>query len=73
MALNNLTGEAVKGWIPETADAFEDVLTHRLVLPGDFILPPYGFMWLKPVGQDRANLPLGPNAPRPDYLGSDKE
>jgi len=73
VALNNLTGEAVKGWIPETADAFEDVLTHRLVLPGDFILPPYGFMWLKPVGQDRANLPLGPNAPRPDYLGSDKE
>jgi len=72
VVLNNLTGEDVKGWIPETADAFEDVLTGERVLPGDYTLPPYGFVWFKPVGEDRANLPSGPNAPQEEYLGSDK-
>lgn len=72
MALNDLTGGAVKAWIPEIADALEDVLTGQKVLPGDYSLPPYGFVWLKPVGQDRDNLPFGPNAPQPDHLSSDK-
>jgi maltose alpha-D-glucosyltransferase/alpha-amylase len=73
VVLNNLTDAEVHGWIPETAAAFEDLLTGARVLPGDYILPPYGFVWLKPIGPDLPDKPHGPNAPRPDYLGSDKE
>ena len=73
VVLNNLTDAEVHGWIPETAAAFEDLLTGEQVFPGDYLLPPYGFVWLKPIGPDLPNRPLGPNAPRPQYLGSDKE
>lgn len=72
VSLNNLTDKEVKGWIPETAEAFEDILTGQKVLPGDYVLPPYGFVWLKPIGSDRANQPSGPNAPQPLDLSSDK-
>ena len=42
------------------------------ILPGDYTLPAYGFLWLQPVG-DKPNIPSGPNAPQPGYLGSDKQ
>jgi len=49
VVLNNLSGEEIKGWIPETAQSFEDLLTGETVLPGDYTLKPYGYVWLKPV------------------------
>ena len=73
VVLNNLSGEEVKGWIPETALSFEDLLTGKTILPGDYTLAPYTFIWLKPVGPDLPNIPTGPNAPLPGYLGSDKQ
>lgn len=48
VVLNNLTDEPVKGIIPEEAEVFVDLLTKERVLPGDYILPPYGFVWLMP-------------------------
>ena len=73
VVLNNLRGEEVSGWIPETAAAFTDLLTGETILPGDYTLAPYAFVWLKPLGPDRPNVPTGPNAPQPGYLGSDKQ
>ncbi len=73
VVLNNLSGEEIKGWIPETALSFEDLLTGKTILPGDYTLAPYTFIWLKPVGPDLPNIPTGPNAPLPGYLGSDKQ
>lgn len=72
VALNNLTAQPAQGWIPETAAAFEDLLTGEVIRPGDFTLPPYGFVWLAPLGPDLSDHPSGPNAPIPGYLGSDK-
>jgi maltose alpha-D-glucosyltransferase/alpha-amylase len=73
VVLSNLSGEEVDGWIPETALSFEDLLTGEIIMPGDYTLKPYGYVWLKPVGPDRPNVPTGPNAPQPGYLGSDKQ
>jgi len=73
VVLNNLSGEEIKGWIPETAQSFEDLLTGETVLPGDYTLKPYGYIWLKPVIENTENLPSGPNAKQPGYLGSDKQ
>ena len=73
VVLNNLSGEDVSGWIPETAQSFEDLLTGEIVLPGDYTLKPFGYVWLKPIGPDLPNVPTGPNAPQPSYLGSDKQ
>jgi maltose alpha-D-glucosyltransferase/alpha-amylase len=73
VVLNNLRGEEVSGWIPETAAAFTDLLTGETILPGDYTLAPYAFVWLKPLGPDKPNVPTGPNAPQPGYLGSDKQ
>ena len=47
--LNNLRDTPVSGWIPETADKFVDILTGNVIHPGDYTLPPYGFVWLLPV------------------------
>ncbi len=71
VVLNNLRNTPVSGWIPETAESFIDILTGETILPGDYTLPPYGFRWLKPVG-DKANNPSGPNAPVEGDLGSDR-
>ncbi len=73
VVLNNLSGEEVRGWIPETALSFEDLLTGEIVLPGDYTLKPYGYVWLKPLTENIQNLPSGPNAKQPGYLGSDKQ
>jgi maltose alpha-D-glucosyltransferase/alpha-amylase len=73
VVLNNLSSEEISGWIPETAAEFVDLLTGETVRPGDYVLAPYGFVWLKPVGPDLPNVPTGPNAPQPGYLGSDKQ
>ena len=43
VVLNNLTDSPVKGIIPEEAENFVDLL------PGEYVLPPYGFVWLMPV------------------------
>ena len=72
VVLNNLRDVPVSGWIPETAEMFVDLLTGATILPGDYTLPAYGFLWLQPVG-DKPNTPSGPNAPQPGYLGSDKQ
>ena len=73
VVVNNLSGEEVRGWIPETAHSFTELLSGETVLPGDYTLPPYGFVWLQPVNENKANLPSGPNANQPGYLGSDKQ
>ncbi|MDD3948507.1 MAG: maltose alpha-D-glucosyltransferase [Anaerolineaceae bacterium] len=73
VVLNNLTDQPAKGWIPETAAAFTYLLTGDTVLPGDYTLAPYAFVWLKPIGPDLPNVPTGPNAPQPGCLGSDKQ
>lgn len=73
VALNNLTDQPIHGWIPETAASFEDLLTGQVVFPGDFILPPYGFVWLSPIGPDLPNQPAGPNVKIHDYQPSDKQ
>ncbi|MGI6258989.1 MAG: maltose alpha-D-glucosyltransferase [Anaerolineaceae bacterium] len=49
VVLNNLTDAPVKGTIPEEAAVFIDLLTNERVVPGDYVLPPYGFVWLMPV------------------------
>ena len=49
VVLNNLTDSPVKGIIPEEAENFVDLLTKERVVPGDYVLPPYGFVWLMPV------------------------
>jgi maltose alpha-D-glucosyltransferase/alpha-amylase len=49
VVLNNLRDTPVSGWIPETAEKFVDILTGNEILPGDYTLPPYGFVWLLPV------------------------
>ncbi len=49
VVLNNLTDAPVKGTIPEEAVVFVDILTNERVIPGDYVLPPYGFVWLMPV------------------------
>ncbi len=49
VVLNNLTDSPVKGIIPEVAENFVDLLTKERVVPGDYVLPPYGFVWLMPV------------------------
>jgi hypothetical protein len=72
VVLNNLRDTPVKGWIPETAEKFINLLTGETILPGDYTLPAYGYLWLQPVGE-QPNIPSGPNAPRPGYLGSDKQ
>ena len=72
VVLNNLRDQPVKGWIPETAEKFMDLLTGEMILPGDYTLPAFGFLWLQPVG-DKPNTLSGPNAPQPGYLGSDKQ
>ena len=71
VVLNNLRDTPVKGWIPETAEYFIDMLTGETILPGDYTLPAYGFCWLQPVG-DKANILSGPNAPVKGDLGSDR-
>jgi hypothetical protein len=73
VVLNNLSGEAVSGWVPETAQSFEDLLTGETILPGDYTLKPFGYVWLKPVNDKKENLPSGPNAKQAGYLGSDKQ
>lgn len=67
VVLNNLSGEEVSGWIPETVRSFQDLLSGAIVLPGDYTLPPYGYVWLRPVGENTDNLPGGPNAKQPGY------
>jgi maltose alpha-D-glucosyltransferase/alpha-amylase len=54
VVLNNLRNAPVKGWIPETAEKFIDILSGETVLPGDYTLSPYGFLWLLPV-DDHSN------------------
>ena len=71
VVLNNLRDVPVKGWIPETAEKFIDLLSGETILPGDYTMPAYGFCWLLPVG-DKANIPSGPNAPVKGDLGSDR-
>jgi hypothetical protein len=73
VVLNNLSDRAIRGWFPETAPAFRDMLTGREFLPGDQVLEPYEFLWLQPLGAPPPNAPSGPNAPQPGYLGSDKQ
>lgn len=51
VVLNNLSGEEVRGWIPETASCFKDLLTGDTIPPGEYKLKPYGFVWLLPVGE----------------------
>lgn len=72
VVLNNLRDVPVKGWIPETAEKFIDLLSGETILPGDYSLPPYGIRWLQPVG-DKPNTPSGPNAPIEGDLGSDRQ
>lgn len=72
VVLNNLTDAPVSGWIPETAKSFLDLLTGESILPGDYTLAPYAFVWLKPVGPDLPNEAAGPNRAQTGYLGSDK-
>ena len=71
VVLNNLRDTPVKGWIPETAEYFIDLLTGEAILPGDYNLPAFGFMWLQPVGE-QPNIPSGPNAAVKGDLGSDR-
>lgn len=49
VVLNNLRATPVSGWIPETAEKFVNILTGNVIHPGDYTLPPYGFVWLLPV------------------------
>lgn len=80
VVLNNLSDQAVKGWIPEDAVVFIDLLSGDRVMPGDYVLPPYGFVWLMPEDQwvgvgeaeNDGTVPAGPNAPVEGYLGSDR-
>ncbi|MBP7213374.1 MAG: maltose alpha-D-glucosyltransferase [Anaerolineaceae bacterium] len=51
VVLNNLRDTPVSGWIPETADKFVDILTGNVIHPGDYTLPPYGFIWINPIEQ----------------------
>lgn len=69
--LSNLSGEEVGGWIPESAFSFKDLLTDETILPGDYKLKPYGYVWLEPTSPDLPNVPAGPKASHPGYLGSD--
>ena len=71
VVLNNLRDMPIRGWVPETADEFVDLLTGERILPGDYTLPSYGYLWLQPVG-DKANRPSGPTASVQGALGSDR-
>ncbi|NLB72176.1 MAG: maltose alpha-D-glucosyltransferase [Chloroflexi bacterium] len=71
VVLNNLRDMPIRGWIPETADEFIDLLTGERILPGDYTLPSYGYLWLQPVG-DKANHASGPTASVQGALGSDR-
>ncbi|NLB72361.1 MAG: hypothetical protein GX797_10230, partial [Chloroflexi bacterium] len=53
VVLNNLRNVPVKGWISETAEKFIDVLNGETILPGDYTLEPYGFVWLLPVNDNQ--------------------
>ena len=46
---NNLLAEPVKGTLPADAPSYLNVLTGDTIPAGEFILPAYGFVWLKPL------------------------
>jgi len=49
--LNNLIDQDVYGTLPADSQEYINVLTGETVKAGDYTLPPYGFVWLKPVGE----------------------
>ena len=49
IVLNNLIDQDVHGTLPTDAPTYVDVLTGETIKAGDYTLPPYGFVWLKPV------------------------
>jgi maltose alpha-D-glucosyltransferase/alpha-amylase len=51
IVLNNLIDQDVHGTLPTDAPIYVDVLTGETIKAGDYILRPYGFVWLKPVGE----------------------
>ncbi|NLB72061.1 MAG: DUF3459 domain-containing protein, partial [Chloroflexi bacterium] len=68
VVLNNLRNVPVKGWIPETAEKFIDVLSGETISPGDYTLQPYGFVWLLPVNDNqnfKENLSSFPTSYQP--------
>lgn len=46
---NNLLAEPVKGTIPADAPSYLNVLTGDTIPAGEFTLPAYDFVWLKPL------------------------
>jgi len=72
LIVNNLSSEAVNGWLSEDYACFTDMLTGITYSSGDLRLEPYQFLWLKPELSSQNRSLSGPSIKLPDDLGSDK-
>jgi len=70
--VNNLSSEAVIGWLAEDSALFTDMVTGKVYESGDLKLEPYQFLWLKPETTIPRQGLVGPSVKLPDDLGSDK-
>jgi maltose alpha-D-glucosyltransferase / alpha-amylase len=70
--VNNLSSEAVNGWLSEDSALFTDMLTGKVYGSGDLRLEPYQFLWLKPETTIPSQDLVGPSIKLPGDLGSDK-
>ncbi len=72
LILNNLSAQAVSGWLSEDAASYTDMLTGKKFKPGDLKLAPYQFMWMQCESSSSEQATGGPNVKLPHDLGSDK-
>ena len=72
LIVNNLSSQAVHGWLSEDYAYFTDILTEKVFSSGDLKLEPFEFLWLRPEISSQGLSKGGPSIKLPGDLGSDK-